>query len=107
MFMVCFKVCWTLTPPNHLLYRGVQLLDLLPQSLHLFLHLEPLLLELPNVLHGLLQRHCIADLNVEESERTLSTIIQPASLHEEQTYISLGLQVGNQVTEGFKANVYI
>lgn len=49
---------------------GVELVDLLSEPPHFLLHLLPLLLQLPDVLHRLLQRDCVRDLkNKKEKER--------------------------------------
>lgn len=41
---------------------GVELFDLLSQPPDLLLHLLPILLQLPDVFHCLLQRHCVTDI---------------------------------------------
>lgn len=45
-----------------ILYGGVELLDFLPQSPRLLLHLVPLLLQLSDVVHRLLQGRGVTDL---------------------------------------------
>lgn len=93
---------------------GVELLDLLPQPPGFLLHLAPLLLQLGDVLHGLLQRDGVAGLGEERRGQSHSSHGDPACVagteanagapRPPDTTHQLGI-IRDQTVEGVKAHL--